>query len=301
MRRILTLALACAVVAAATAAGAADPPLGPLTGTLARVARAGVVKLGYREDAAPFSFVSKAGVPAGYSIDLCREVVDAIRDAVGGRPLGIEFVRVTAADRIGRVANGEVDLECGSTTNTRERRERVAFSPTIFVAGTKLGVPRGSRVRSVSDLAGSAVAVVRGTTNEAALREVVPLRRLAVDLVAVDDLAAAFALLDAGKVQAVAGDDVLLLGQVVRAGKRRDYAIVGEYLSFERYGLAFARGDAAFAELVEEKLRELAVAKELMRTYGKWFVRTLPNGVRLGLPMGAELRRSFEILGQPPE
>lgn len=101
--------------------------------------------------------------------------------------------------------------------------------------------------------------------------------------------------------QAVAGDDVLQLGQAVRGGRRRDYAIVGEYLSFERYGLAFARGDAAFAELVEGKLRELAAAKELKRAYEKRFVRTLPNGERLGLPMGAELRRLFEILGQPPE
>jgi glutamate/aspartate transport system substrate-binding protein len=301
MRRVLVLALSCAVLAAAAPARAADPPPGALTGTLARVARAGIVKLGYREDAAPFSFVSKAGVPAGYSIDLCREVVEAIREAVGARRVGVEFVRVTAADRIDRVARGEVDLECGSTTNTAERRARVAFSPTIFVAGTKLAVPRGSRVRTLADLAGGAVAVVRGTTNEAALREVVQMRRVAVELMAADDLAEAFALLDAGKVQAVAGDDVLLLGQVVRAGKRRDYAIVGEYLSFERYGLAFARGDAAFAELVEERLRELAAAKELKRAYDKWFVRTLPNGERLGLPMGAELRRSFEILGQPPE
>ncbi|MDH4180535.1 MAG: amino acid ABC transporter substrate-binding protein [Betaproteobacteria bacterium] len=301
MRRVLVLALSCAALAAAAPARGADPPPGALTGTLARVARAGIVKLGYREDAAPFSFVSKAGVPAGYSIDLCREVVEAIREAVGARRVGVEFVRVTAADRIDRVARGEVDLECGSTTNTGERRARVAFSPTIFVAGTKLAVPRGSRVRSLADLAGRAVAVVRGTTNEAALREVVRMRRLAIELAIVDDLAQAFALLDADKVQAVGGDDILLLGEAVRAGRRASYAIVGEYLSFERYAIAFARGDPDLAALVDAALRGLATTGELRGIYNKWFVRTLPNGERLGLPMSAELRRTFEILGLPPE
>jgi glutamate/aspartate transport system substrate-binding protein len=300
MRRILALALSCAVVAA-SAAHAADSPLGALTGTLARVARAGVVKLGYREDAAPFSFVSKAGVPAGYSIDLCREVVDAMRDGVGGRPLGIEFVRVTAVDRIDRVARGEVDLECGSTTNTTERRARVAFSPTIFITGTKLAVRKGSPVRSLRDLDGKRVAVVRGTTNEAVLREVAAVRRGVVELAPVDDLAQAFALLDGGRAHAAGGDDVLLVGELVRSGKRGNYAVVGGYLSFERYGLVFARDDADFAILVDARLRELAASRELVQVYNKWFVRALPNGVRLGMPMSAELRRAFEVMGLPPE
>jgi glutamate/aspartate transport system substrate-binding protein len=260
-----------------------------------------VVKLGYRENAAPFSFVSRAGVPAGYSIDLCREVVYAIRDAIGGRPLGIEFVRVTAADRIDRVARGEVDLECGSTTNTAERRARVAFSPTIFIAGTKLAVRKGSPVRSLRDLDGKRVAVVRGTTNEAVLREVAAVRRGVVELAPVDDLAQAFALLDGGRADAAGGDDVLLVGELVRSGKRGNYAVVGGYLSFERYGLVFARDDADFAILVDARLRELAASRELVQVYNKWFVRALPNGVRLGMPMSAELRRAFEVMGLPPE
>jgi glutamate/aspartate transport system substrate-binding protein len=301
MCRILAFALSCLVLATAAAARAADPPLGALTGTLARIAHTGVVKLGYREDAAPFSFVSKAGVPAGYSIDLCREVVDAIREAVGGRPLGIEFVRVTAADRIDRVARGAVDLECGSTTNTMARRAHVAFSTLIFVAGTKLAVRKGSSIRSLRDLAGKRVAVVRGTTNEGVVRDVAAARRVAVEQIPADDLARAFALLDQGQVHAVGGDDVLLIGELVRSGKRGNYAVVGEYLSFERYGLVFARDDVDFAAVVEARLRELAASRELVQIYNKWFVRTLPNGMRLAMPMNAELRRSFELLGLPPE
>ncbi len=305
MRRPLALLALAAVVAGACPAPAAawldEAPARALTGTLADVARSGVVRLGYRDDAAPFSFVTRAGVPAGYSIDLCRAVVAAIREAIGGHAVSVEFVRVGAADRLERIEAGDVDLECGSTSVTPQRSRRVAFSPAIFMAGTRLAVARGSRVRSIGDLGGGrGVAAVRGTTNEEVVREVARLRGIGLRVEPATDLEAAFALLDAGRVAAVAGDDILLLGQLVRAGRRDDFAIVGEPLSYDRYALAFRRGDDAFGAVVDAALRDLAASGELRRTYNKWFVRTLPTGVRLGWPMGPELRRAFELLGQPP-
>ena len=154
-----------------------------------------MVRLGYREDAAPFSFVSRDGVPAGYSLELCDALVAAIGERIGGRALRAQHVRVSAQDRLDRVARGEVDLECGSTTITPQRAGQVAFSPTIFITGTKLAVPAGSRTRSLAALANQRVAVVRGTTNESVLRETLARRALVVEVAPTADLAEAFALL----------------------------------------------------------------------------------------------------------
>jgi glutamate/aspartate transport system substrate-binding protein len=303
-RRRALAGMAAALIAAVAPALAQDDRFHAahaLSGTLKRVAQSGTIRLGYRADAAPFSFVSKAGEVRGYSIDICRAIAEAIADEIGGVPPRVEFRQVTAVDRLDRVAAGDVDLECGSTTNTAARRRQVAFSAPIFVTGTRLAVRRDAGIRGLAELAGRSVAVVRGTTNEEALRGIVSRQRLRVGLVATDDLADAFALLAAGRVDAVAGDDVLLVGELVRSGERARHAVVGTLLSFERYGIAFARDDSQLAAAVERALRDLARSGELRRTYDKWFVRTLPNGDRMDIPMGTELRRSFEMLGMPPE
>lgn len=300
----LGAAVALALAIAAAPAAAQDDRAAPvevLSGTLKRIAQSGTIRLGYRTDAAPFSFVSKAGEVHGYSIDLCRAIAAAIGDEIGGAPPRVEFRQVTAADRLDRVAAGEVDLECGSTTSTAARRERVAFSPVIFVTGTRLAVRRDAGIRGLADLAGRSVAVVRGTTNEAALRGIVARQGLRVGIVATDDLVQAFELLASGRVDAVGGDDVLLVGHLVRTGARARHAVVGALLTFERYGIAYGRDDPQLAVVVERAMRDLARAGELRAIYNKWFVRTLPNGERLGAPMGPELTRSFEMLGMPPE
>jgi glutamate/aspartate transport system substrate-binding protein len=296
---------AAALLALAPVPGATQddrfPPAEVLAGTLKRVAQSGTLRLGYRADAAPFSFVSKAGEVHGYSIDLCRALGTAIGEEIGGVPPRVELRQVTAVDRLDRVAAGDVDLECGSTTNTAARRQRVAFSPPIFITGTRLAVRRDAGIRGLPDLAGRSLAVVRGTTNEEALRAIVARNGLRTGIVATDDLAQAFALLAAGRVDAVGGDDVLLVGQLVRAGERARHAVVGPLLTFERYGIAFARDDRQLAATVERAMHDLARSGELRRIYNKWFVRTLPNGERLDMPMGPELERAFEILGMPPE
>jgi len=304
-RRGVVALLSAAVIASAAGPVAAQwdgtAPAGALSGTLKRIAQSGTIRLGYRTDAAPFSFVSRSGEVQGYSIELCREIVETIGDEIGSAPPRVEFRQVTAADRLDRVVAGEVDLECGSTTNTAARRGRVAFSPLTFITGTRLAVWRDAGFRGLADLAGRSVAVVRGTTNEDALRGIVGRRGLRIGIVATDDLTQAFALLASGRVDAIGGDDVLLVGHVARAGERLRYAIVGELLSFERYGIAFARDDPPLAAAVDRAFRRLAQSRDLRRIYNKWFVRTLPNGERLDMPMGPELTRAFEILGMPPE
>ncbi len=208
---------------------------------------------------------------------------------------------MTALDRIERVASGAVDLECGSTTITRERSARVAFSPVIFVTGTRLAVPRDSAIRGLTDLAGRRVAVVVGTTNEAAMRELDRLRGLGLAFVVANDYRDALAVLGDGKADALAADEALLRGVLAESGAVRDFRVVGPLFSFEPYGIAYPRGDPAIADAVARTLRALAESREIVWTYDRWFVRPLPGGRSVDMPMSVELRRSFELLGLPPD
>src|SRR5262249_10302172 len=155
-----------------------------------------------------FSFLSR-GQPIGYSIELCRKLVEAMSETVG-RELDIKWLAVTPDTRIDAIVSGRADLEGGSTTNNLERRKRVAFSPTIFVAGTKLMVAKDSPIRSFRDLGGRTVVVTGGTTNEAAMHDLSRKFNIGLRLVAVRDHADAYARVVSGKADAFATDDVLL-------------------------------------------------------------------------------------------
>jgi glutamate/aspartate transport system substrate-binding protein len=302
MRRLVRLACALAVAAASGIASAAPPGWADaLTGRLARIKETGVVRLGYREGAVPFSYRGPDGRPVGYSIELCDAIVATIAADYAPRQFGVEHVRVTPTDRIAKVSSGEVDLECGATTNTPERRQQVAFSATIFVTGTRLVVPRESAIRGVGGLAGRKVAVVRGTTNEAAMREIERLRGTGMEIVVASDYAEALSLLEGGKVAALAADDILVRGYLAETRRRHEFRLVGELLSFERYAIMYPRDDPALAEVVDRTLRRLASSREIVWIYNRWFVRPLPSGARMDLPMSAQLRDSFELIGLPPE
>lgn len=278
-----------------------EPAAGALTGVLKRIKVAGVVRIGYRQGAVPFAFEGRDALPYGYSIDLCHEIVENLAQAVGLGSLRIEYRRVTPADRIAQVVDGRIDLECGATTNTAERRKQVAFSPLIYVTGTRLLVRRGSPVRSVRDLAGRKVVVARGTTNEDAMRQLAATAARGATVLTADDHAQALERLTSGEADALAADDILLARYLAEKALHERYVMVGDLLSYEPYGIMFARDDAALAAAVDATFRRLAESRELRWIYNKWFLRRLPSGIRLGLPMSAQLERSFELLGLPPE
>src|SRR3954470_3325310 len=205
------------ILAALLAAGLAfaqspdDPAPAELTGTLAKVRAAGALTIAYRESSVPFSYLSARGEPIGYSIELCRKLAEAIGEALG-RELALKWLAVTSETRIDAIASGRADLECGSTTSNLERQKVVAFSPIIFVAGTKLLVKRGSPIRSYRNLAGKTVVVTAGTTNEQAMDEIG--RRFKIDfkIIKQKDHALSYARLVEGKADVFATDDVLLYG-----------------------------------------------------------------------------------------
>ena len=270
-----------------------------LTGTLKKIKDAGSVTLGYRESSLPFSYLNAAKRPIGYSIDLCLEIVEEVKDVLGIENLDVKYVAVNPENRIDMVASGKVDLECGSTTNNLERQKRVAFSPVIFVAGTKLLVRRPVTIRSYLDLKGKTVAVTAGTTNQAAIKALSDKQKLGMRFAVAKDHAQAFTLLEKGRADAFATDDVLLYGLVARSGRSREFQVVGEFLSYDPYGIMFRRDDPDFAGVVKDAFERLASSRELEQTYNKWFRLKLPSGERLNLPMSQQLREIFGILGLP--
>jgi glutamate/aspartate transport system substrate-binding protein len=297
-RLLVALVLAAAAGVAQGQDARVDP--GELGPRMQAIRKSGAVRIGYREHALPFSYLARAGEPVGYSIDLCRAVVDTLaRDL--DRDLVVRFVKVTPEDRLAKVASGAVDLECGATTNTVERSRQVAFSPVIFITGTRLAVPRASAIRGVADLKGRRVAIVAGTTAEAVMRDFDRLLALGITVVPVPNYADALAAAADGAVHAVAADDVLLRGVLAETKRAADFRVVGDLLSFEPYGIAFPRDDAALADAVARTISRLAETREIAWIYDRWFVRPLPSGQRMDLPMSPQLRRALELIGLPTD
>ncbi len=299
LRRKWTAAAWLMLLALPGAAGAQaegyQPPL-QLEGTLAKARETGAVTLAYRDASIPFSYLSARGEPIGYSIDLCRLVVDAMAEALNRATLDVRWLAVTPETRIDAIVSGRADLECGSTTANLERARQVAFSPIIFVSGTKLLVRRGSPIRSFRDLGGKKVAVTAGTTNEKALRDLMARFKLDFTLVTAADHDAAFALLTSGQVDAFATDEVLLHGLLAQSHLRQAYVVTGEFLSYDPYGLMYRRDDPQMAQLVRSTFKALAADGELERRYRRWFLRRLPSGESLDLPMSPQLEAIFEAI-----
>lgn len=303
-RRALCLALcltgACAgaqpIGMPAQAAGA------ELHGTLAKVRTSGTIALGYREASVPFSYLNGRQQPIGYSIELCKAVVKSIEEAVH-KSLTIQWLPVTSDNRIAAVTSGKVDLECGSTTSNLERQKQVAFSPIMFVAGTKVMVKQGTPIRSFRDLAGKKVAVTAGTTNEKTLHDLNVKFKLGMQLQAVADHAQGFAQVASGGADAFATDDVLLYGLIAEnAGKTSGkFQVVGDYLSYDPYGIMFRKDDPQLAQVVRSSFQEMAEGGEIERQYTRWFLRKLPSGTSLDLPMSAQLQTIIEAMAIRPD
>jgi glutamate/aspartate transport system substrate-binding protein len=294
MRRRL-LAAACLLMAAALPAVAAAQDVG-LSPTLAAIKASGTVRLGYREASLPFSFLDQANRPIGYSLELCQAIVDEIGVEVDAPALKVEYVPVTPETRIPALLNNKIDLECGSTTANAERRQRVAFSPLIFVAGTKLMVPRASPASSITDLKGKTIVVTKGTTNVAAIEAADRKFSLGLKIVTAGDHEESYRMLADGKADAFATDDVLLYGLISRHKAQATMKVVGDFLSYEPYGIMFRKDEPQLAATVESAFRRLAAGQDLMPLYRKWFLQRLPNGETLDIAISPQLAETFAAL-----
>jgi glutamate/aspartate transport system substrate-binding protein len=271
-----------------------------LSPTLAAIKNAHTVRLGYRESSPPFSFLDQANRPIGYSLELCEAIVEEIGTEVDDPDLKIEYVKVTSDDRIDAVLQNKIDLECGSTTANAERAKRVAFSPLMFVAGTKLMVPKASSVSGVTDLKGKTVVVTKGTTNEQAIHAVDKKFSLGLNIITSPDHEESFRMLADGKADAFATDDILLYGLIVRHKAQDKFRVTGDYLSYDPYGIMFRKGDPQLSAVVERTFRKLGSNHDLVPLYNKWFVARLPTGERLNVPISLQLEEAFKAMDDSP-
>lgn len=253
----------------------------PADSRMKRIADTKSIKIGYRAAATPFSFFNtQAKEPAGYTIDLCRLIADAIGKSLNA-PLKIEWVEVTTQNRFDMVAQGKADMECGSSTMTLSRMRQVDFSSVTFVESTGMVVRANANIAKAEDLNGQKIAVAAGTTNEAALADLIKQGRLKATLVAVKDRDAGIAALEKGEVDGYASDKLLLVG--ARFQDAKALLMLPDDLSFEPYAIALPRGDWAFRLAVNTALADVFRSGLIFTVFGRWFdqIKLKPGPVLL--------------------
>jgi glutamate/aspartate transport system substrate-binding protein len=296
MRAASLLLAGCFLTTAAVAQTAGEG----LSPTLAAIKKDHVVRLGYRESSPPFSFMDPSNRPIGYSLELCEAIVEEIGIEVDDANLRIDYVKVTSDDRIPAVLQNKIDLECGSTTANAERGKQVAFSPLMFVAGTKLMVPKASIISAPKDLQGKTVVVTKGTTNEQAMHTIDKKFALGLNIIASPDHEQSYQMLVDGKADAFATDDILLYGLIARHKAQDKYKVVGDYLSYDPYGIMFRKGEPQLTAVVERAFRKLGSNRDLIPLYNKWFVARLPTGEKLNVAISPQLEEAFKVLDDSP-
>ena len=260
--------LLAVIVAAGLAAVGATAQTGP--GALGRIKAAKAINVAYSPDSLPFSFAGANGEPAGYSIDLCRRVIAQIGRAVGEPNLKVNWMAGSVAERLQMVATGRADLECANTTQTQLRLANVDFSNLIFVDAGGFLVKAGAPINQLADLGGKRIAVQRGTTTETRLNEALRRRLVNATVVAVADAGEGVAMLEAGSVDAYAGDKIKLVGLAVQAKAPAKLALLADELSFEPYAMALPRNDSALRLEVNRALTQVYVGGDIETIYAQW-------------------------------
>ena len=263
-----------------------------LTGTLAKIKSTGAITLGYRESSIPFSYYDNNQKVIGYAMDLCYRIVDAVKSDLKMDKLDVKLNPVTSATRIPLVANGTVDLECGSTTNDFARQKQVAFTITHFVTANTFVSKKSANLKTVADLKGKTIVSTSGTTNIKEINEINAQKHLGLNILAANDHAEAFLMVQTGRAAAFVMDDILLYGLVATSKSPRDYAISDEVLSVQPYGIMLRRDDPAFKKVVDAEMIATFKSGAINAIYDKWFLKPIPpSGVNLNVPMSAAFKK----------
>ncbi|MDM0089448.1 MULTISPECIES: amino acid ABC transporter substrate-binding protein [unclassified Variovorax] len=263
-------------------------------GTLAKIKATGAITYGYRESSFGFSYLDANLKPVGYSIEICNRIVEAVKTELQLPAIDIKYQAVTSANRIPLVANGTVDIECGSTTNLVERQKQVAFSPDIFRYNVRMLVRADSGIRSIADLQGKTVVTTTGTTSFRLLREADKGRNLEVNNLGGKDHSDSFLLVESGRAQAFVLDDILLAGQIANARNPKDFIITGESLRTENQALMLRKDDPEFKALVDRVVGGMMKSGEMEKLYNKWFTSPIPpKNININYPLNAETKEAF--------
>jgi ABC-type amino acid transport substrate-binding protein len=265
--------------------------LGP---TLNKIRDGGVMVIGHREAAIPFSYYDADQKVVGFSQDLCLKVVDAVKLTVKKPDLAVRMLPVTSQNRITLVQNGTIDIECGATTNTKARHAQVAFSDTIFLALTKLLVKSDSGIKDFSDLTNMTVVTNAGTTAEAILRRLNTEKNLNMNIISAKDYGDSFLALQTGRAKAFMLDDVLLSGARTLARNPADWIVTGTAQSLEPYAFMMRNDDPQFKKLVDETLSKLMTSGQINAIYAKWFQQPVPpKNINFQFPVSPELKALY--------
>ena len=298
MKRVDILSLA---VAAAFFTGGASAE--ELTGTLKSIKETGAITIGYRETSMPFSYLDDNQKPVGFAIDICYKVVEAVKKELKLDKLDVKLNPVTSSNRIPLMANGTIDIECGSTTNNAERQKQVAFTNTHFLTASRFVSKKASNLAMIDDLKGKSVVSTAGTTNIKQLTEANAARNLGVTIIPAKDNAEAFLMVETDRAAAFVMDDVLLAGLVAASKDPAAYAISKDAFSKpEPYGIMLRRDDPAFKKIVDATTAAIYTSGEGQNLYDKWFTQAIPpKGLNLNTPISAELRSEFAKPSDSPD
>nr|WP_229507022.1 amino acid ABC transporter substrate-binding protein [Pseudoduganella rivuli] len=269
-------------------------------GTLAKIKKSGTITLGVRDGSVPFSYLDDKQQYQGYSIELCMKVVTALQKQLGLTELKVAMNPVTSANRIPLMANGTIDLECGSTTNNLERQQQVAFAPTMFVVANRLMAKKSSNIHTLADMKGKTLVATAGTSTLKQMTILNKEQNLGMNIIVGKDHPESFLMVETGRAVAEANDDILLAAQRANSKTPGDYEITSEALSVEPYGIMMRKGDAAFKKVVDDALvRVYKSGDDMQRLYHKWFMSPIPpKGINMRFPMPPQLEH---VLAKPTD
>jgi len=263
-----------------------------LTGTLAKIKDGGAITLGFRDSSMPFSYLDDNQQAIGYAMDLCHRIVDAVKKELKLPALEIKLNAVTSATRIPLIANGTVDLECGSTTNNLDREKQVAFTITHFVTANRFMSKKSANLKTVEDLKGKTIVSTSGTTNIKQITEIGAQKHLDLNIIAAKDHAEAFLMVETDRAAAFVMDDIILYSLVASSKSPGDYVISADALSVEPYGIMLRREDPAFKKVVDAEMVATYKSGAINAIYEKWFLKPIPpKGINLNVPMGASFKK----------
>lgn len=273
------------------------PSVSYASDTLSKIRDSKTITIGYQEGSIPFSFLDENKKPTGYAIELCLKFVEAIQKELKLPQLNVAYTPVNSSNRIPAIVEGKADIECGTTTNTPERRKSVAFTIPHFIASARLLVKADSPIKNWSDLRNRKIVMTKGAVQEKVVKERNQASVLNMTILEGKDHLDSFNMLEQGKVEAFAMGDVVLYGFRAKAKDPSAYAIVGDGLSAEPYAAMFRKDDPAFKAVIDKEMARIMHAGELNKFYEKWFMKPVPslNNSNLNMPMGYLLRDSIRF------
>ena len=298
MKHLRLLGLVLAAGLGVSQAGAEE-----LTGTLKNIKDTGAITLGFRDSSIPFSYLDDNQKPVGFAMDICYKVVDAIKSELKLDKLEVKLNPVTSSTRIPLLANGTIDLECGSTTNNAERQKQVSFTNTHYLTASRFVSKKASKLDMIDDLKGKSVVSTAGTTNIKQLTEANAARNLGITIIPAKDHAEAFLMVETDRAAAFVMDDILLASLVAGSKDPSAYAISKDAFSKpEPYGIMLRKDDPAFKKVVDGATAKLYTSGEGLKLYDKWFTQKIPpKGLNLNTPIGPELKAEFAKPSDSPD